>query len=94
MESTVTKGETAQRGEVVTTTDKILEFIGKQDRAVTLKEINDSVEVKASSLAGFLVMLCKSGKLVREKIERPTTSTGPKLQWAYKLVAIPQQNQA
>jgi predicted ArsR family transcriptional regulator len=73
------------------TTEKILEFIASQDRMVTLKEIQDALEIKASAVAGFLVALCKSGRLTREKIER-TNGSGPKMQWAYKCVASSQQN--
>lgn len=94
MELTVTKGETARRGEVVKTTDRIIEFISNQDHPVTINELHLKLDIKQSALAGFLVGLCKSGKLVREKIERATTSTGPKLQWAYKVVAQTQQNAA
>ena len=72
------------------TTDKIFEFVSQQDHPVTLKELHDALEIKASALAGFLVALCKSGRLSREKIER-TSGNGPKMQWAYKVVAKSQQ---
>lgn len=76
------------------TTDRIIEFISQQDHAVTIKELHDALDIKQSALAGFMVNLCKSGRLVREKVERSSSSNGPKMQWAYKIVAIPQQNQA
>ncbi len=59
-----------------------------------IKELHDNLDIKQSALAGFLVGMCKSGRLVREKIERATTSTGPKMQWAYKVVAQTQQSEA
>lgn len=76
------------------TTDRIYEWIAQQNRLVTIKELHDSLDIKQSALAGFLVGMCKSGRLVREKIERATTSTGPKMQWAYKVVAQTQQSEA
>jgi predicted transcriptional regulator len=75
----------------MTTTNKIFEFISNQDRMVTLKEIQDGLEIKASAVSGFLAALCKSGRLTRKKIKR-TNGSGPKMQWAYKLVASSQQN--
>jgi len=78
----------------VKTTDRIYEWIAQQNRLVTIKELHDSLDIKQSALAGFLVGMCKSGRLAREKIERATTSTGPKMQWAYKVVAQTQQSEA
>jgi DNA-binding IclR family transcriptional regulator len=75
----------------VKTTDRILEFITAQNRPVSLKEIQEALEIKPNLVAGFLVSLCKSNRLTREKLER-TNSNGPKMQWFYKLVANPQQN--
>lgn len=73
------------------TTTKIYDFINQQDHPVTLKELQDALDIKPTSLAGFLVALLKSGKLTRDKIER-ASGNGPKMQWAYKCVASTQQN--
>lgn len=73
------------------TTDKILEFITSKEGFVSLKDIQDGLEMKPNAIAGFLAHLCKTGKLVREKQER-TNGNGPKMQWFYKVVANSQQN--
>ncbi len=73
------------------TTDKIVEFITAQNRPVSLKEIQEALELKPNLVAGFLVSLCKSNRLCREKMER-VNGNGPKMQWFYKLVANSQQN--
>lgn len=73
------------------TTTKIYDFISQQDRPVTLREIQNALDIRVTSLPGFLTSLVKSGKLSREKIER-VSGTGPKMQWVYKCVASAQQN--
>jgi predicted ArsR family transcriptional regulator len=72
-------------------TERILDFITTQNRPVSLKEIQEALEIKPNLVAGFLVSLCKSNRLTREKLER-TNGNGPKMQWFYKVVANPQQN--
>jgi len=74
------------------TTNRILEFITAQNRLVTLKEIQDELGLKPSVVAGFLVALCRSNRLTREKIDRGAGKSGPKMRWAYKPVASAQQN--
>lgn len=73
------------------TTEKILEFISAQNRPVSLKDIQEALDLKPNLVAGFLVALCKSNRVTREKMER-VNGNGPKMQWFYKLVANPQQN--
>jgi predicted transcriptional regulator len=73
------------------TTTKIYDFISQQERAVTLRQIQEALNIRVTSIPGFLNSLLKSGKLVREKTER-VSGTGPKTQWVYKCVASTQQN--
>lgn len=73
-------------------TDKIFDFINSADDLVTMKQLQDALEMKPGILSGSLASLCKSGRLVREKIER-TNGNGPKMQWAYKVVATPETQQ-
>jgi predicted ArsR family transcriptional regulator len=61
-------------------TERILDFITTQNRPVSLKEIQEALEIKPNLVAGFLVSLCKSNRLTREKLER-TNGNGPKIQW-------------
>lgn len=92
LDTIVIKGVTAPSEEKkLKTTDKIVEFITAQNRPVSLKEIQEALELKPNLVAGFLVSLCKSNRLSREKLER-VNGNGPKMQWFYKLVANPQQN--
>lgn len=67
-------------------TDKIFDFVNSATEPVTMKQLQDALEMKPGILSGSLASLCKSGRLVREKIER-TNGNGPKMQWAYKVVA-------
>jgi hypothetical protein len=73
-------------------TDKIFDFINSANDLVTMKQLQDSLEMKPGILSGSLSSLCKSGRLIREKIER-TNGNGPKMQWAYKVVATPETQQ-
>ena len=92
LDTIVIKGVTAPSEEKkLKTTDKIVEFITAQNRPVSLKEIQEALELKPNLVAGFLVSLCMSNRLSREKLER-VNGNGPKMQWFYKLVANPQQN--
>ena len=67
-------------------TDAIYEFIKNATEPVVMKQLQDALEMKPGILSGSLVSLVKSGRLVREKIER-ISGNGPKMQWAYKTVA-------
>lgn len=71
-------------------TDKIFDHINSASDLVTMKQLQDALEMKPGILSGSLASLCKSGRLVREKIER-TNGNGPKMQWAYKVVATPSE---
>ena len=73
------------------TTDRIFELVSNSTEAVTLKQLQDQLELKPGIVSGSLASLCRAGRLSREKVEK-TNGNGPKLQWAYKTVAIPQQN--
>ena len=66
-------------------TDRILEIISNSADPVTLKQIQEQLELNPGTVSGSLVFLCKCGKVCREKIES-ASGTGPKMQWAYKLV--------
>lgn len=91
LESTAIKGVIARLEEkAVKNTDKILEIITNATEPITLKQIQDQTELKPGIVSGTLVHLCKSGVIVREKVEK-TSGNGPKLQWAYKIVAQNQQ---
>lgn len=91
LDTIVIKGEIAHlERKNVKNTDKILEYLGTKEENVTLKELQDALEMKPGILSGTLVALLKSGRVSREKIEK-TSGQGPKMQWAYKIVAqIPQ----
>lgn len=71
-------------------TEKIIAFIESQTDPVTLKQIQDATELPPGIISGTLVSLCKSGRLVREKIERQS-NVGPKKPWAYKIVVASAQ---
>jgi predicted transcriptional regulator len=73
-------------------TDKIFDFVNFADEPVTMKQLQDALEMKPGILSGSLASLCKSGRLTREKVER-TNGNGPKMQWAYKVVAETPQTQ-
>lgn len=68
------------------TTDRIYEMIAGSTEPVTLKQLQDQLELKPGILSGSLASLVKSGRLMREKVER-TNGNGPKMQWAYKILA-------
>lgn len=88
---TAIKGVIARLEEkAVKNTDKILELITNATEPITLKQIQDQTELKPGIVSGTLVHLCKTGVICREKIEK-SGGNGPKLQWAYKLVAQTQQ---
>jgi len=73
-------------------TDAIYDFIKNATEPVVMKQLQDALEMKPGILSGSLVSLIKSGRLVREKIER-ISGNGPKMQWAYKVVANTQQGE-
>ena len=73
-------------------TDKIFDFVNSATDLVTMKQLQDALEMKPGILSGSLASLCKSGRFTREKIER-NNSNGPKMQWAYKVVAQPTETQ-
>lgn len=74
------------------TTDRIFDIVSQSQEPVTLKQLQDQLEIKPGIVSGSLASLCRSGRLSREKIEK-TNGNGPKMQWAYKTVAQTQQNQ-
>jgi predicted transcriptional regulator len=66
-------------------------MVANATEPVTLKQLQDQLELKPGIVSGSLASLCRAGRLSREKIEK-TNGNGPKLQWAYKTVAISQEN--
>lgn len=68
----------------MTKVNEILGVISESPK--TLKQIQMALEMKPGSISGSLAYLRKSNKVVREKIEREVTSSGPKMQWCYKVV--------
>jgi predicted transcriptional regulator len=66
-------------------------MVANATEPVTLKQLQDQLDLKPGIVSGSLASLCRAGRLSREKIEK-TNGNGPKLQWAYKTVAITQQN--
>ena len=64
------------------TTDRIFAMVSEATEPMTLKQLQDGLELKPGIVSGSLTSLCKSGKLIREKVER-TNGNGPKQQWAY-----------
>ena len=73
------------------TTERIYDMVANATEPVTLKQLQDQLELKPGIVSGSLASLCRAGRLSREKVEK-TNGNGPKLQWAYKTVAIQQQN--
>lgn len=91
LEITAIKGVIARLEEkAVKNTDKILEIITNASEPITLKQIQDQTELKPGIVSGTLAHLCKAGVICREKVEK-TSGNGPKMQWAYKIVAQTQQ---
>lgn len=68
------------------TTDRIYEIVASATEPMTLKQIQDQIDLTPGILSGSLASLVKSKRLTRERVER-TNGTGPKMQWAYKLLA-------
>lgn len=64
------------------TTDKIYELVLSSTEPMSLKEIQDKLEITAGIVSGSLASLCRAGRLCREKRER-TNGAGPKLRWVY-----------
>jgi predicted transcriptional regulator len=64
------------------TTDRIFELVLASMEPVTLKEIQDKLEIQAGIVSGSLASLCRAGRLLREKREK-TNGTGPKMRWVY-----------
>ena len=75
----------------VKNTERIVEYITNSETPVTLKELQIKLEMKPGIVSGSLAALLASKKLEREKVERKE-GNGRKEQWAYKPVAITQQN--
>lgn len=71
------------------TTDRIYDMVANSTEPMTLKQLQDPLELKPGILSGSLASLVKSGRLHRKKVER-SNGNGPKMQWAYS-VAKPQQ---
>jgi len=91
LDSIVDKGVIAHiERKHMTNVDKIMGFISNSKEPVTVKQLHEALDIKQSLLSGTLVMLVKTKRLEREKIER-INGNGPKMQWAYKVVANPQQ---
>lgn len=70
-------------------TDKILQTMGEEP--ITLNKISQLTEMQQSVISGILISLLRQKRIQREKIER-ISGAGPKLQWAYKLVAQNAEN--
>jgi len=64
-------------------TDKILGTIGNDP--ITINKISEITEFPQSVVSGILSALLRRKIIQREKIER-ISGTGPKMQWAYKIV--------
>lgn len=91
LDLTVTKGVIAKIKEKnMTNVEKILQAISTIEEPITLKKLQDATELKPGILSGTLCLLCKQGKLTREKVEFEGR-IGPKLMYVYKVVANPQQ---
>lgn len=91
LSSIVNKGVIAKIEEKhMTNVDKIMQAMTSLEQPVTMKQLQDSTELKPGILSGTLFSMCKSGKLSREKIEFQG-KMGPKMKWVYKVVANSQQ---
>ena len=64
------------------TTERIYDMVANATEPVTLKQLQDQLELKPGIVSGSLASLCRAGRLSREKVEK-TNGNGPKLQWAY-----------
>lgn len=64
------------------TTDRIYELVLASTEPITLKEIQDQLEITAGIVSGSLASLCRSGRLSRDKREK-TSGNGPKMRWVY-----------
>lgn len=91
LDLTVSKGViTKIKEKNMTNVEKILQAIENIEEPITIKKLQDATELKPGILSGTLFLLCKQGKLTREKMEFEG-KMGPKLRYAYKVVANPQQ---
>lgn len=64
------------------TTDRIYELVLASTEPMTLKEIQDKLEITGGIVSGSLASLCRHGRLSREKRE-VTNGNGPKMRWVY-----------
>lgn len=64
------------------TTDRIYELVLASAEPMTLKEIQDKLEITGGIVSGSLASLCRHGRLAREKRE-VTNGNGPKMRWVY-----------
>lgn len=71
-------------------TKQIMDTIASLEQPVTMKQLQDALELTPGVLSGTLFSLCKQGKLSKEKVER-SDNFGPKMKFVYKIVANPQQ---
>ena len=81
--STLLNVKTERKSEL-RTTDRIFELVAASTEPMTLKQLQDQLELSPGIVSGSLASLCKSGRLCREKMEK-TNGTGPKMQWTYKI---------
>lgn len=70
-------------------TDKVLETI--KDDPITINQIATQTQLPQSLVSSILASLLRQKRIQREKIER-TSGTGPKMQWAYKLLTQTAEN--
>lgn len=71
------------------TTDRIFDLVSTSTELMTLKQMQDQLELKPGIVSGSLASLVKSGRLTREKVER-SNGNGPKMQWAYGVAKVQQ----
>lgn len=76
----------------VKNTTRIYDFVSQANGPVTIKQIQVALDMKPGIASGSLASLLASNKLVREQVSKPDGTLGRKILWAYKPVAIPQQN--
>ena len=69
---------------------KIIDAMNSMEQPVTMKQLQDALEMTPGVLSGTLYAMHKQGKISKEKVER-SDNLGPKMKFVYKVVANSQQ---
>lgn len=81
--------ENAERKQM-SNAQKIIDAMNSMEQPVTMKQLQDALEMTPGVLSGTLFAMHKRGQISKEKVER-SDNLGPKMKFVYKVVANSQQ---